>query len=61
MDITPYLKLLAEKKGSDLFFSSGATVRIKIEGESKPIGKTILNGESSKAAAYGIMTKEQIR
>lgn len=55
MDITPYLKLLVEKKGSDLFFTVNSPVKIKIEGQAAPVGKTMLTGELCKAAAYGIM------
>jgi twitching motility protein PilU len=61
MDITPYLKLLRDKEGSDLFFSVGAPVKVKIEGQVKSVGKTILTGELSKAGAYGIMTESQIK
>ncbi|RME35130.1 MAG: PilT/PilU family type 4a pilus ATPase [Gammaproteobacteria bacterium] len=61
MDITPYLKLLVEKKGSDLFFTSGSPVKIKIEGKVSSVGKTALTGEITRAAAYGIMNDDQIR
>ncbi len=61
MDITPYLKLLVEKKGSDLFFTSGSPVKIKIEGKVSSVGKTPLTGEITRAAAYGIMNDDQIR
>jgi twitching motility protein PilU len=57
MDITPYLKLLIDKKGSDLFFSSGTPVKIKIEGVVSSVGKTVLTGELARAAAYGIMNE----
>jgi twitching motility protein PilU len=60
MDITPYLKLLRDKNGSDLFFTAGAPVKIKIEGLVNSVGKTMLTGELTKAAAYGIMTTAQI-
>jgi twitching motility protein PilU len=60
MDITPYLKLLRDKEGSDLFFSAGAAVKVKIEGQVNSVGKTVLTGELSKAAAYGIMSESQI-
>lgn len=60
MDITPYLKLLRDKEGSDLFFSVGAPVKIKIEGQVSSVGKTVLTGELATAAAYGIMTDSQI-
>ncbi|MGH8597291.1 MAG: PilT/PilU family type 4a pilus ATPase [Gammaproteobacteria bacterium] len=60
MDITPYLKLLRDKLGSDLFFSVGAPVKIKIEGQVNSVGKTVLSGDLTKAAAYGVMTAAQI-
>ena len=46
MDITPYLKLLRDKEGSDLFFSVGTAVKIKIEGQVSSVGKTVLTVES---------------
>lgn len=61
MDILPYLKLLVEKKGSDLFFSASSPVKIKIEGQANSVGKTVLTGELVKAAAYAIMTERQIK
>jgi twitching motility protein PilU len=60
MDISPYLKLLVEKKGSDLFFTVGAPVKIKIEGLTSSVGKTVLDTDMVRAAAYGIMNKRQI-
>ena len=60
MDITPYLKLLSDKLGSDLFFTSGAPVKIKIEGQISSVGKTILTGDLVRAAAYSIMNSSQI-
>jgi twitching motility protein PilU len=60
MDITPYLKLLRDKEGSDLFFSVGTPVKIKIEGQVNSVGKTMLTSEVCKAAAYEIMTDAQI-
>ncbi|MCP5143262.1 MAG: PilT/PilU family type 4a pilus ATPase [Gammaproteobacteria bacterium] len=60
MDITPYLKLLHEKKGSDLFFTPGAPVKIKIEGQISSVGKTQLTGELIRAAAYLIMNERQV-
>ena len=61
MEITPYLKLLRDKEGSDLFFSVGAPVKIKIEGQASSVGKTVITGELAKAAAYGVMTDTQIK
>lgn len=59
MDITPYLKLLRDKEGSDLFFTVGAPVKIKIEGQVSSVGKTILTGDLTRGAAYGVMTPQQ--
>lgn len=61
MDITPYLNLLRDKSGSDLFFTVGAPVKIKIEGTINSVGKTLLTSEVVKAAAYGIMNNRQIQ
>jgi len=60
MDILPYLKLVVEKNASDLFFTVDAPVKVKLEGKSVPVGKTVLTSEMSKAAAYGIMNDQQI-
>jgi twitching motility protein PilU len=59
MDISPYLNLLRDKNGSDLFFTVGAPVKIKIEGTINSVGKTVLTSELVKAAAYGIMNNRQ--
>lgn len=61
MDITPYLHLLRDKSGSDLFFTVGAPVKVKIEGTINSVGKTQLTGELVKGAAYGIMNDRQIQ
>ncbi|NNE37469.1 MAG: Flp pilus assembly complex ATPase component TadA, partial [Gammaproteobacteria bacterium] len=60
MDILPYLKLVVEKNASDLFFTTGSPVKIKMEGKAAPVGKTVLDGDMCKAAAYGIMNEHQI-
>ena len=60
MDIMPYMKLMVEKNASDLFFTVESPVKIKIEGKSTSVGKTILDGDLCKAAAYGIMNDRQI-
>lgn len=61
MDITPYLKLMVEKNASDLFFTVNSPVKVKIEGNQAPVGKTVLTGDLCKAAAYGIMNEVQTR
>lgn len=61
MNITPYLKLMAEKNGSDLFFITGAPASIKIEGEMRPINRTPLEPGLVKRIAYSIMDEQQIK
>lgn len=61
MDLTPYLKLILEKQGTDLFVVSGQPVKMRLEGQDKPVGKTVLTPDMTKAAALGIMDDEQKR
>jgi twitching motility protein PilU len=58
--IKPLLKLMAERKASDLFFTSNSPVKIKIEGLIYPINKQVLNAESVRDIAYGLMSAEQL-
>jgi twitching motility protein PilU len=59
MNISPYLKLMVEKKASDLYFTTNAPVKIKIEGKQVPVGKTLLTPDMVREAAYGIMSEKQ--
>jgi twitching motility protein PilU len=61
MDITPLLKLMAEKRASDLFFSVGAPITIKIEGVARPVNNQVLDLAVAKSVAYGLMNEAQIR
>jgi twitching motility protein PilU len=58
--IKPLLKLMAEKKASDLFFTSNSPVKIKIEGLIYPINKQVLNAETVRDIAYSLMSAEQL-
>lgn len=60
MDITPFLQLLRDKQGSDLFFSAGSPVRIRIEGQMSAVGSAVLDGAQTLAAAYAVMTPAQM-
>ena len=51
IDITPYLKLMVERHGSDMYFTCGAKVQIKINGVTMGIGKSVL----PKGAVYDIL------
>ncbi|MDX1442537.1 MAG: PilT/PilU family type 4a pilus ATPase [Gammaproteobacteria bacterium] len=59
MKIGPLLKLMVEKNASDLYFTANSPVKIKIEGKSVSVGKTVLDADTVKAAAYGIMDEEK--
>jgi twitching motility protein PilU len=51
---------MMEKNASDLFFTVGAPVKIKLEGKISSVGKTVLDSDTTQAAAYGIMNSYQI-
>jgi twitching motility protein PilU len=58
--IKPLLRLMAERKASDLFFTSNSPVKIKIEGLIHPINKQVLSAETVRDIAYGLMSAEQL-
>ena len=60
MDIYRYLKALVEKEGSDLFFSVGAPVTLKREGDFFAFGNQPLGSGSVKELAYQVMSEKQI-
>ena len=60
MIITPLLQLAAEKQASDLFFSAGAPVNIKIDGVTMPVNQQVLDAEVIKRIAYELMTPKRI-
>ncbi len=61
MDLAPYLKLMTEKNGTDLFIMVGSPVTMKLDGKDKPVGKTAVTADMSKAAALKLMSKEQTK
>jgi twitching motility protein PilU len=60
LNTKPLFRLMVEKKASDLFFTSHAPVKIKIEGQIFPVNKNILTPEVVRQAAFGLMNQEQI-
>jgi twitching motility protein PilU len=60
-NLKPYLKLMADKHASDLFFTPMAPIKIKIEGQIMPVGKEILTVELVNQIARSVMTEEQRR
>ncbi len=61
MIVTPLLKLAAERQASDLFFSVGAPVNVKIDGISIPVNSQVLSADIIKRIAYEMMTAVQIQ
>ncbi|MDH2915359.1 MAG: PilT/PilU family type 4a pilus ATPase [Gallionella sp.] len=60
MIVTPLLQLAADKQASDLFFSVGAPINIKVNGVVMPVNAQLLTGENTKQIAYEMMTPDQI-
>ena len=61
MDMTPYLKLMAEKNASDLFFCTGTEPQIKIEGVIRPVGQQKLPPGDVQEMAASLMSEEQAK
>lgn len=59
MNLHPYLKLMADRGGSDMFFTTGAPVSMNIEGKMHPIGKSPLEPGMVKSIAYSVMDETQ--
>ena len=55
----PLFKLMVERKASDLFFTSNAPIKIKIEGQIYPINKQVLTPQMVRQAALALMSGEQ--
>ena len=60
MNVKPLLKLMVEKKASDLFFAPFAPAKIKIEGKIMPVNKLEMSPKMVKQAALELMTEEQM-
>lgn len=61
MDIVPYLKLMVQKNGSDLFFSTGAPPNLKAEGHTMPIGDNPMAPGMVRKLAYSLMNDDQTK
>ena len=61
MNLQPYLKLMSEQQASDMYFTTGAPVSVRIEGSMRPVGKSMLNPGMTKKLAYDLLTPAQIK
>jgi len=59
MKVAPYLKLLAEKDGSDIYFSTGAVPSAKFNGILKPLGKDPCPQGYVETLANELMSEKQ--
>ena len=48
MVLTPLFKLMSEKHASDMFFTAGSPIQIKIQGEMMPINGQVLELAASR-------------
>lgn len=60
MEFSNYLRLMVEKDASDLFFSVGAPVNIKIEGAVSPVSTHPLPPGSVKSIAESMLNQKQL-
>lgn len=61
MDIVPYLKLMADKGASDLFFCTGTRPQVKIQDKIRPVGNDKLEPGQVEEIAYELMSDAQAR
>ena len=61
MFVTPLFKLMSEKQASDLFFTVGAPIQIKINGVVMPVNSQSLDVEQVRKICYELMSEAQIK
>jgi twitching motility protein PilU len=60
LNTKPLFKLMVDRGASDLFFTSNAPIKIKIQGQIFPINKQVLPPSAVRTICFGLMTPEQI-
>jgi twitching motility protein PilU len=55
------LKVMVDKKGSDLFVTVDFPPAIKVDGKISPVSKTRLSADNTKALTYAIMNDRQVK
>jgi len=61
MNLQPYLKLMSEQHASDMYFTTGAPVSVRIDGRVRPVGNSMLNPGMTKKLAYDLLSPFQIK
>ena len=59
--LEPYLKVMVEKQGSDLFFVTGAPPNMKLQGKTSAIAKKPFEVGQVQKLVYSLLSDEQIR
>lgn len=59
--LDPLFKLMADKQASDMFFTAGAPIQIKINGTVMPVNNQVLDPAAVKRIAYEVMSEDQIK
>ncbi|MCL1068224.1 PilT/PilU family type 4a pilus ATPase [Shewanella olleyana] len=59
MDVRPFLKVMVDRKASDLFVTAGFPPSAKIDGELRPLSETSFNPEQSLEFVESLMTDIQ--
>lgn len=59
MDIARFLKLMVEKEASDLFFTTGAPVYIKVDGKLHPCSQEDIKEGMIRKVTYALLSEEQ--
>ena len=59
MDVLTWLQLIAQKQGSDLFFTVGAPVSMKLHGAVSAVSREVLKPGEVTTLAYSLISAEQ--
>ena len=60
-NINDLLKLVVERKASDLHISAGASIQLRIDEKLVPVTNDILSSEESKELSYSVLSEDQIK
>ncbi len=61
MDITKFLQLMVEEEASDIFFSTHASVSMKVMGKIRPVSKQALTSSQVEAILSKLVDEEQLQ
>ena len=61
MFVTPLFKMMSEKQASDMFFTAGAPIQIKINGVLVPINNLVLDADKVRKICYELMNEAQVK